>query len=496
MFLLDLLRRRLSRLGFSDAESAPKESPAMKVDEARRIYKAGEDATIRKLMELDDRVADLESKLAGKEKPPDNPGALSTPSGMQPPYSKPPASKRHKKPGRKKGHPGVSRAVPVHIDRCAEHRLSECPYCKAHLGAPVSSRRQIVEDIPPVQPVVTENIIYSYDCSNCHHRVEAPMPDALPKAALGLRLTLLTAYLHYGLGMTTRNITAWLRTFCQFQVTPGGLALHWQRLAQLLTPVYEGLGKAARLSAVLNIDESGWRILGRTAWLWCFTSASIVYFVLTPSRASPVIRKVLGAHFRGILVADFFGAYNRIRALAKQRCVVHLLRELKAVSLRNQSVEWRLFARRVKRLIHEAMALAAARSTIDDHTYQNRVATLHIRLADIFGVPYKDPDCDRLAKRLAKYYDEILTFLRHLEVPADNNHAERQIRGAVIMRKNSYGNRSKNGAHAQAVLMSVFRTCNLQKINPVSFLGESIAAAIMTGTPKLLPVLASPGQEG
>jgi hypothetical protein len=123
------------------------------------------------------------------------------------------------------------------------------------------------------------------------------------------------------------------------QVTPGGLALHWQRLAQLLTPVYEALGKAARLSAVLNVDESGWRILGRTAWLWCFTSVSIVYFVLTPSRAGPVIRKVLGAHFRGILVADFFGAYNRIRALAKQRCVVHLLREIKAVSLCNQSVE-------------------------------------------------------------------------------------------------------------------------------------------------------------
>ena len=443
MSLLDLLRRRWSRLGSSDAEPVPKETPAMKVDEARRIYEAGEDATIRKLMELDDRIADLEAKLGGKEKSPDDPCSLSTPSGMKPPYSKPPASKRHKKSGRKKGHPGVSRAVPVHIDRCVEHRLSECPHCDAALGEPMSSRRQIVEDIPPVQPVVTENIIYSYNCSNCHHRVEAPMPDALPKAALGLRLTLLTAYLHYGLGMTTRNITAWLRTFCQFQVTPGGLALHWQRLAQLLTPVYEALGKAARLSAVLNVDESGWRILGRTAWLWCFTSVSIVYFVLTPSRAGPVIRKVLGAHFRGILVADFFGAYNRIRALAKQRCVVHLLREIKAVSLCNQSVEWRLFARRVKRLIHEAMALAATRTTLDEPGYQKRVSTLHLRLADIFGVAYEDPDCDRLAKRLAKYHDEILTFLLHLEVPADNNHAERQIRGAVVMRKNSYGNRSK-----------------------------------------------------
>jgi hypothetical protein len=76
------------------------------------------------------------------------------------------------------------------------------------------------------------------------------MTEALPRATLGLRLTLLSAYLHYALGMTTRNICTWLCTFCQFHVTAGGLVLNWQRLAELLTPVYDDLAKAARLSAV------------------------------------------------------------------------------------------------------------------------------------------------------------------------------------------------------------------------------------------------------
>ena len=124
------------------------------------------------------------------------------------------------------------------------------------------------------------------------------------------------------------------------------------------------------------------------------------------------------------------------------------------------------------------------------------MAILHIRLADIFGASYEDPDCIRIAKRPAKYNDEILTFLLHLQVPADDNHAERQIRGAVIMRKNSYGNRSKNGAHAQAVLMSIFRTCNLLKINLVDFLAESVRAVIMTGAPKPLPICLASSQEG
>lgn len=440
----------------------------------------------KRIAELEKENSKLKRDLESKAPQIDKSGSLSTPSAMQPVYTKPPHSKRRRRPGRKKGHPGACRPAPVRIDQIVEHKLTECPTCHNPLGEPCGKHSQIVEDIPPVQPTVTQHVIYEYRCSPCRTKVEAPMAEALPKATLGLRLTLLSAYLHYALGMTTRNICAWLRTFCRFQVTPGGLVLNWQRLAELLRPVYDELGKAARLSAVLNVDESGWRIAGRTAWIWCFTSKTLAYYVLTPSRAGPVVKKVLGSFFKGILVTDFFGAYNRIKAFAKQKCVVHLLREIKQVSLRNRSKEWKLFARRLKRLMHEALKLVINRNKIGKCKYENRVANLHIRLADIFGVSYRDKDCDRLAKRLAKHSEELFVFLLHPDVPADNNHAERQIRFAVVMRKNSYGNRSKRGAQAQAILMSIFRTCQLRGIDPIEFLANSVAAAIRSGSP--LPI--------
>lgn len=409
---------------------------------------------------------------------------------MQPAYSKPPARKRRRKPGRKKGHPGARRPSPARIDQTVEHTLTECPTCQNRVGQPCGKHTRIVEDIPPVQPTVTEHVIYEYYCAPCATIVSAPVTDALPRATLGLRLTLLSAFLHYALGMTTRNICTWLRTFCQFQVTPGGLVLQWQRLAAVLKPVYDNLAEAAKLSAVLNIDESGWRILGRTAWLWCFTSARLAYYVLTPSRAGPVVKQVLGDVFHGILITDFFGAYDRIQAFAKQKCVVHLLREIKQVSLRNRSAEWLRFARRLKRLIHEALRLVIERERIGEEVYSRRVANLHMRLADIFGITYRDADSERLSKRLAKYSDELLTFLLHPNVAAHNNHAERQIRFAVIMRKNYFGNRSMRGAEAQAILMSLFRTCHLRGIDPIGFLAESVAAAIRSGAP--LPIPDSP----
>ena len=142
--------------------------------------------------------------------------------------------------------------------------------------------------------------------------------------------------------------------------------------------------------------------------------------------------------------------------------------------------------------MHEALKLVVDRDKLGETTYDRRVANLHLRLADIFGDSYRDKDCERLAKRLAKHSEELSVFLLHPNVPADNNHAERQMRFAVVMRKNSYGNRSERGAQAQAILMSIFRTCQLRNIDPIVFLAESVAAAIRSGSP--LPIPDSPSE--
>ena len=58
--------------------------------------------------------------------------------------------------------------------------------------------------------------------------------------------------------------------------------------------------------------------------------------------------------------------------------------------------------------------------------------------------PYHRPDLRLLpARRLSdrsRHYAELFTFLEHPEAPSDNYRAERQIRPAVIVRKNNYAN--------------------------------------------------------
>lgn len=99
----------------------------------------------------------------------------------------------------------------------------------------------------------------------------------------------------------------------------------------------------------------------------------------------------------------------------------------------------------------------------------------------IYNQEYKDSHGNRIAKRLRKYKDEILTFAIHSEVSPDNNHAERQIRSAVIRRKNSCCNHFQRGIQTQAILMSIFRTLPLYQIDPITAITHLLFEWIKTG---------------
>ncbi len=449
--------------------------------------------------ELQQRVSQLEEensvlraentelkKLLGKDTPPP-----STPSAMIPPYKKPPAGKRKKKPGRKDGHPGTRRAAPEHIDETVEHALDSCPECGGALNEPVESRTRITEDIPPVQVVVTEHIIHRYFCPCCNKIVEPPVDAALPKMQIGVRALVFSVFLHYFLGVPISGVQKLLSTFCSFKISAGGLTAAWARLARLLKPLHEELRREAAASDVLHADETGWRVAGKTWWLWCFTNTRIVYYTIAKGRGSPVVADVLGMLFNGILVCDFFGAYNLIEAAAKQRCLVHLFRELKKVLEKNTSAEWAAFCKLLKRILRDAMRLSERSETMPLEDFQRRRTLLDTRLAQLCNSDWADKDCRRLVKRLSRHKDELFIFVDNPSVTADNNHAERQIRPAVNMRKNSYGNRSEQGAETQAVLMSLFRTLHIRGLDPVETLFSIVKSFLATGSLPPLPVHAT-----
>jgi transposase len=389
------------------------------------------------------------------------------PSGMTPVYLKGPGKKRRKKPGQKKGHPGVSRKRPEKIDHHKEHTLQSCPLCQEPVGESITSYKRYTVDIPPVESEATEHTVNGYWCSNCKKTVYPKVTDALPNSALGLTMLIMTAWLHYWVGMSVGNIVKQLAIFWGFNVSPGGLTQAWKKLAATLKPIYDDIGEKLKSSAVLCADETGWRINGITHWLWCFTNSKWCYFVIDKARGSPVVKRVIGKIFEGVLICDFWGAYNKISTLATQRCFYHLFTELEKVDKKNKSASWIAFRKKLGRLIMDAIRLEGKKGNLAPAVFNRRKTRLYTRLDKLIELPDEDKDVKRLIKRLKRHRNEMFTFLEFNDVSPYNNHAEQQIRRPVITRKISQQNRSDQGAEAHAIFMSLFRSAELQGLNPV-----------------------------
>jgi transposase len=459
--------------------------PGLSESEAEALYKLGKEAVVWAILEMSARwKTDVEGN---PEKTSNDAPGPNTPSGQIPVYKKPNTSSRgRKKPGRKKGHPGARRKEPERIDEEKTHALDICPCCGEPLCEAFDQRTRITEDIPEVKPTITKHIIKRYRCPKCKKVSDAPVVDALPKAKIGNNILALTAWMHYGLGTTINQIVNVLNVHLHFKLTPGGLVNMWRRLAEILDAWYEEICAEAKDSSTLHADETGWRVNGKTHWLWCFTNSNLTCYIIDSSRGSPALLKFLGETFDGTLVTDFWAAYNAIACDTRQYCLAHLFREIEKVGERNDSTQWDHFRKKLMRILRDALRLNDVRD-ITDAARASRRMRLTNRLAKLCATNWSDHDAERLAKRLDKYADGIFTFLDYDDVPHTNNHAEREIRPAVIMRKVLQQNRSDKGAHTQAVLMSIYRTLKMRGLDPVKTIIANMEEYLLTGQLPPLP---------
>ena len=406
---------------------------------------------------------------------------------------------RRRKRGGQAGHAGRTRESLPEPDRIREHQLPRCPDCQGKLKRTGETRRRRSEDIPEdLKPVITEDVLHRDYCPQCRKRVEPKLPDVLPNCTLGNRTLVLSALLHFLQGLTISQVVDTFNFHLRMKVTPGGLVQMWHRLADLLFAWYEQIQQESLQSATLHADETGWRVCGQTHWLWCFANTESVFYLIDRSRGSPALLKFFTTAFEGTLITDFWSPYDAVVCADKQKCWPHLLRDVAKVDEReaiqreagdnsDAGREWKSFARRLVSVYRAAKKLHPQRGTLNEDKYDLAAVGLEGRLAKLGSESWQHPEANRLSKRLAKYGDELLTFLWHDDVPSDNNAGERAIRPAVMIRKNSYCNHSERGALTQSVLMSVFRTLRLRNHQPLDTILAALSEYSNTGTIPPLP---------
>ncbi|MEK6616033.1 MAG: transposase, partial [Bacteroidota bacterium] len=64
------------------------------------------------------------------------------------------------------------------------------------------------------------------------------------------------------------------------------------------------------------------------------------------------------------------------------------------------------------------------------------------------------------------HYDGLTVCTKSIDIPLDNNLAERELRAPVVGRKTWLGTHSKRGALTSAALFSIISSCKINNINP------------------------------
>jgi len=369
---------------------------------------------------------------------------------------------RKKTPGRKPGFNGTSRKLPVEIHEEIDLEPEICPDCNRPLkGKVLEVRERVVEDIKPPKPYNKKYNLHRKWCPHCKKMVEPKPRDVLPNCRFGIFLMIFITYLKYGLRMPYNKMAELLDKFYGIKVSEAGLTNSIQIMSDYFGPLYKQLKKDVRKAAKVGGDETGWRINGKNHWLWVFISERVVLFTIEKSRGGKVVKKTLGENFKGILNSDFWSAYAILNC-KKQKCLEHLKRDLKKMIQKTTVTEEELiFCKKLKRIIYDAIRI---KERMDPISIRWKKELLLKRTLNLATKTYESGNCKRLSERLIRHKDELFTFMDH-DVNWHNNDSERPIRNNVVIRKISGGNRSKRGAKAHQVLMSVIETDNLQGVD-------------------------------
>lgn len=447
-------------------------------------------ALLERMAALETRVRELEDKLNTTSR------NSSKPPSSDPPSVPPSSGKRSKRAkGGQKGHPRHTRALlpPEQVDRTHVLRPAACAHCRAALSGddPTPQRHQQIE-VPVSLRQVTEWQLHRLACAACGKATRAALPDDA-RGAFGPRLHALTALLVGRFKLSHREVPELLREVFAIEMSDGAVTGCLQAISASLEAPVAAVETLAREQAVAHVDETGWRLGARRAWVWVFVTAIATFFRVRPSRGGAVARDLIGT-FAGVLASDRWAAYDYFPLARRQLCWAHLKREWQRFIDRggaDAEVGRPLLAMTRRLFRHWRRFRQGAKAHGDlryDLEHVRRAVTRWLRRG---AATASGPTAGTCREVLARV-EALWTFTRHEGVDPTNNLAERHIRPAVIWRKVSYGSDSTRGARFAERMLTVAATLRQHGRNLMAYLIAALLAHRQSATsPPLIELQAA-----
>ena len=394
------------------------------------------------------------------------------------------------KPGGQKGHKGETLRQVAIPDEVVDHFPPTCATCGVGLDPDTSvghSARQVF-DLPKPQPLtVTEHRAHDCECGACGATTRASFPDGVnAPVQYGARITAFAIYLlHYQL-LPEKRLAELMADLFGVKVAAATIARMSRTCAERVGNFIETVRDLVAGAPVKHMDETGFRIGGKTQWLHVASTAFLTFYRVCAKRGS------LLANVIGIVVHDHWKPYYTMQGVLHALCNAHHLRELKAL-VEIEKEDWACKMQRLLRRACHATNLARERGIVLKppliECFERRYDAI---LAEGLVFHEAQPQLSRAAikgggkrrgrtprrtghnllLRLATRKQDTLRFLNDPTVPFTNNQAERDGRMVKLRQKISGGFRSLQGATDFALIRSFVSTAKKQGWNIIEALSR------------------------
>jgi len=374
---------------------------------------------------------------------------------------------------------------------------SHCFYCQTGTVHHIHLRqRKQVFDIKDGRLFLTEYQIYGGKCECCHKKNRGVLPPGTPVGILSANALSRVSSLTGKYKLSKRESRELLIDFYGLTISVGTISNVEALVRQAIrTPVAEvGATLQTQTDLPLHSDETSHFNRNQLEWLWVSTTSHLTFFSIFPHRNKEAAQALIGSSFKGMLVTDRYGAYNWVPSEQRQYCWAHLKRDFKKIKTRAEYHEKQLGYS----LLDQYRSLfycwrKIKNGTENDTIYYKKRLLRTIRQFRVYlrrGRALEGTKTGAFCAKLLREWDCLWHFLRNPLVDPTNNHAERQLRHAVLWRKKSFGTQSNRGRQYVERILTCVMTCKQQQRNLTTFISECITAYwLNTPYPSLVKAL-------
>jgi predicted RecB family nuclease len=208
-------------------------------------------------------------------------------------------------------------------------RPSSCPTCRSKLVYRHGKRSKTVIDLRfmrhGIKRWITRYVAQQYRCPSCRSTFYPPDRRWTAKK-YGPNLIAYTIYQIIELRLPQSRVAAGVNKLFGLYISRNTTNRFKSETARTYQYTHDNLLKRLCKGRLLHVDETSVSVMGKDSYVWVLTSMEDVAYFSAPTREGSTIQAML-KNFSGILVSDFYAAYDAIDC-PQQKCLVHFIRDL------------------------------------------------------------------------------------------------------------------------------------------------------------------------